>query len=398
VYRLKDKGIAPFFVQLLIISLCFGGFYLNVGFALKPYIVLTFFNILLLINIKRFSKFLPFEKLMMFFLLVYCASALQFNYPEKHLRFIFAVFIILLFYFSTRGLISLCKIEELQRIISISGIIGSSASLLYYLIGLIETGMNFYGNGVIYHGLMIDRSVPRLIGTASSDPNIFVLFMTLYFFYYLYNISTTRNKIGFLLTTMCIVLTFSRGAYIGIVITILLMIIIRDKRKAKLKNLFTIFLIFIGIGCVTTLFGINFMSFIGDRFSNIANDEGSGRITLWENAIETFVNNPILGIGLNGTLDYSAINYGSSVYIHNTMLEVLSEAGVIGFIAFIIFWISILLFCIRLYKNNRETKYLLAAFVATFIQMLSLSILLNEMFYLMLLLLYRYSKEIVKNK
>ncbi|WP_099361191.1 O-antigen ligase family protein [Fredinandcohnia onubensis] len=371
---------------------------MNIGFALKPYIILTFLNILLLFSITRFSKLLPFEVLMIFFILVYCASALQFNYPDKHLRFIFAFFIILLFYFSTRGLIIICKIEDLQKMISISGIIGSSASLVYYLIGIIETGMNFYGNGVIYHGLMIDRSIPRLIGTASGDPNIFVLFMTLYFFYYLYNISTTRNKIGFLLTTMCIILTFSRGAYIAIFITFLLMFIFGDKRKGKFKNLLVISLIFIGIGYVINLFGVNYMDFIGSRFSNISNDGGSGRITLWTNAIETFKNNPIMGIGLNGTLDYNTINYGSSVYIHNTMLEVLSESGLMGFIVFILLWISILIFCIRIFKYNKTTKFLLATFVATFIQMLSLSILLNEVFYLMLLLLYRYSIENIKNE
>lgn len=397
-YQLKERKIAPFFVQLIIVSLCFGGFYLNIGFALKPYIILSFLNILLLFSITRFSKLLPFEMLMMFFIFVYCASALQFNYPEQHLRFIFAFFIILLFYFSTRGLIILCKIEELQRIISISGIIGSSASLLYYLIGIIETEMNFFGNGVIYHGLMIDRSIPRLIGTASGDPNIFVLFMTLYFFYYLYNISTTRNKFGFLLTAMCIILTFSRGAYIAIFITALLMFILGDKRKWKFKYLMSIFTIFIGIGYVITLLGVNYVDFIGDRFSNITNDGGSGRITLWKNAIETFKNNPILGIGLNGTLDYNTINYGYSVYIHNTMLEVLSEAGLMGFSVFILLWISILFFCIRLFKYNKATKFLLATFVAIFIQMLSLSILLNEVFYLMLLLLYRYSKEYLKNE
>ncbi|WP_134703810.1 O-antigen ligase [Ammoniphilus sp. YIM 78166] len=371
---------------------------MNIGFALKPYIMLTFLNILLLFSIARFSKLLPFEMLMMFFILVYCASALQFNYPDKHLRFIFAFFIILLFYFSTRGLIILCKIEDLQRMISISGIIGSSASLVYYLIGIVETGMNFFGNGVIYHGLMIDRSIPRLIGTASGDPNIFVLFMTLYFFYYLYNISTTRNKIGFLLTTMCIILTFSRGAYIAIFITSLLMFILGDKRKGKFKSFLAISLIFIGIGYVITLFGVNYMDFIGSRFSNISNDGGSGRITLWTNAVETFINNPIMGTGLNGTLDYNAINYGNSVYIHNTMLEVLSEAGLMGFSVFILLWILILIFCIRIFKYNKATKFLLATFVATFIQMLSLSILLNEVFYLMLLLLYRYSIEYTKNE
>lgn len=392
-YQLEERKIALFSVQLVIISLCFGGFYLNIGFALKPFIILSFLNILLLFSIMRFNRLLTFETILIFFLIVYCASALQFNYSAEHLRFILAIVIILLFYFSTRGLIILISIKNLQKIISISGIIGTSASLLYYLIGLMEIGTNFHGNGIINYGLMLDRSIPRMIGTASGDPNIFVFFITLYFFFFLYNISTTSNKIGFLLTTICIVLTFSRGAYISIIITSLLVFILAVKQKGKLKNTFIIILLLLGISQSLTFFGINYFGFIENRFSNISNDGGSGRIVLWMNAIETFKNNPIMGIGLNGTLKYNEVHYGNAVYIHNTMLEVLSETGLIGFIIFIFLWTSIFITSINLYKKNKSTKFLLATFVAIFIQMLSLSILLNEAFYLILLILYRYKVE-----
>ena len=392
-FLLSRMNMTSLFVQLSILSLCFGGIYLNIGFALKPYIIVSVLSIILLSSAMKFSKLYSFESWLILFVLVYCFSAIQFEFPEQHIRFVFAFFIIFLFYFSMRGLILNCSVEELQKMISISGIIGGMASLIYYLSGVITTRMNFFGNGIVYDGLLLDRSVPRLIGTASNDPNIFVFFMTIYFFYYLYNLSSNLNKMGFIIVTLCIALTFSRGAYIALLITMILMFVISGKQKGRVKNFFFLTLLFLGIIYIASIFNVNFIEYVVDRFSDISTDRGSGRLVLWDNAIQTFINNPILGIGLNGTLEYNTIHYGTPVYIHNTMLEVLSESGIIGFIIFLILWVLIFHFCVKLFKINKDTKFLLAIFIAMFIQMLSLSILLNEAFYLMLLILYRYGVE-----
>ncbi|MBU5436818.1 O-antigen ligase family protein [Tissierella sp. MSJ-40] len=341
----------------------------------------------------KFSKLLTFEKAMLIFILVYSSTALHFSYPEAHLRFIFAFYVILIFYFSTRGLLISCSIDEVEKMISKSGLIVSILSLTYYFMGVYKAGMNFHGNNISYYGLIIDRSIPRLTGIVSDDPNISAFFITLYFFYFLNNLDSNRNRICFIITLICIILTFSRGAYISILIALVISFMIEKDRKWKCRSILLAIIVLFVLVNVLEVLGIGYVDLFKRRFLGMLSSGGSGRSIIWKNAFETFIKNPIFGIGINAFLNYSTSNYGIHNYIHNTFLEVLVESGVVGFFIYGLFLILVFFSCIKLFKKNKETKFLLVTFIGMMFQMFFLSILLSEVFYFIILLIYRYSKE-----
>lgn len=53
--------------------------------------------------------------------------------------------------------------------IEMSGLIGISISLVYYVLGIMQVNMVFKGNGIQVLGALIDRQAPRLTGVASTD-------------------------------------------------------------------------------------------------------------------------------------------------------------------------------------------------------------------------------------
>ncbi|WP_062108629.1 O-antigen ligase family protein [Bacillus niameyensis] len=391
----KKNYIIPLFIQLLFLSLFFGNFNLDVGFAIKPYMVVTCLIILFFSRVLTFTKLLHFEWLMLLYILIYILTALNFNYPIAHLRYIFAFILIILFYFASRGLIYKCDINTIEKILSNVGVIGGFFSLVYYFLGLLKVNFNFHGNGVSYFGMLLDRSIPRLTGTAASDPNIFVFFATFYFFYFLCNLNSNKNKLGFLFIAISIVCTFSRGAYLSIVIGILIYFLLgigKGKKKYYINTLILLPILYFVFSKLGDFFRIDLLDMIIRRFENIASDGGSGRVELWKDAYNTFMENPLFGIGINSTFEYNGMYYGHSNYVHNTVLEVLSESGIIGFCFFTLLWLSIFYSCIKLYKN-RKSKLFLVIFLSMFIQMFFLSIQLSEAFFMVILLLYRYNQK-----
>lgn len=388
------KKIHRFIVMLLMISIYFSRFNFNVGFSIKPYMIIALVYCIIFFRSIKFSKITLLEKVIVAFILMYSLTGLRFAYPMEHLRYIILFLIVLIFYFLCRSIWSIYEIKDIEKMISISGFIGSLASLIYYFIGMVNIGFNFKGNGIINTGILLDRSMPRLIGTVGTDPNIFVFFLSLYFFYTLNNLNTKLNRFGLCISGITIILTVSRGGFIGILIPIIISIIIG---KGKIKKISIICLACMGVIIVGNILSFDMVQLIQDRFSGIVSDSGSGRLTLWGNALNSFAQYPIFGIGINSTRNFGIQHYGNDRYVHNTLIEVLSEAGIVGFMLFILIWIVAFYHCIKLSRKRKENQFLLMTFISMFIQMNFLSILYSEMFYLFLSLLWRYSVERDKN-
>lgn len=380
---------------LLALSLYFGRFNINMGFSLKPFMIITGILIAFSYSKMKFDKLFPFELTMIIFILFHMMTALNFRYPQSSIRFIILYVIILLYYFSSRGLIRGIKIETLDSIISKTGLIGVTASLLYYLIGIYASGMSFFGNNLNYYGVMIDRSAPRLTGTVSDDPNIFVFYVTIYFFFTITNLGTKLNRLGCFLSIISIILTLSRGAYISIVIGLVIVFFTSKNIKDKLKGLMTVTFISILFYNYRDKFRINIINYILYRFSSLFSDGGSGRWTLWANAIETFLDNP-MGIGINSIREYNLEHYSGGIYVHNSFIEVLVETGVVGGILYLLLWTLLFYYSTKIMLTNRKAVFIFIIFITMFIQMNGLSVIYNESFYFAILLLYRYSNEYLK--
>ncbi|NBG89533.1 O-antigen ligase family protein, partial [Isachenkonia alkalipeptolytica] len=376
--------------------LYFVRFNIDIGFSLKSYMVITFFGFVLLHKHLKFTNLFLFEKLMLFFILISSMSALNFRYPGAHLRFIFVYFVILFFYFVVRGLILNVETEKIESCIEKSGYIAVWFSIIYFVMGAIALGFVFRGNNIDIYGLVIDRNIPRLTGTV-HDPNIFVFFITPYFYYVATHLNSKKNIVGFVVALLCIVLTFSRGGHLGVLAGVIVLLLFSKKRLKQLK-IGVIFLVSILVlYSFKDFLPIDPFEFISSRFLSANLDGGSGRKRLWANAINTFKDNPIFGIGINATRDYSIEFYSRGGYVHNTFLEVLSEMGIVGFTVYVSFWASILYYSIKI-TRTRKNLFILCTFVSMFFQIQFLSILYNEMFYFMILILYRYYYEYINVK
>ncbi len=69
---------------------------------------------------------------------------------------------------------------------------------------------------------------------------------------------------------------------------------------------------------------------------NLKGDTGDEiRLAKVDEALEVFGDYPIFGIGLNNYTTYTALKYGNTFNTHNTLLSVISEQGIVGFILFL---------------------------------------------------------------
>jgi O-antigen ligase len=382
--------------NLFLFSLCFGGLYLYVGFALKPYMIVAFFMviIILLFRIKSIAKLFSFEKNLLIFSFISCLTIIQFRYDSSVLRFILGFILVLSVYFVIRTIIIFLDKKCIEKIIFNVGFIFGLITLIYYVYGLFKIGFNFYGNGIQFYGLLMDRGIPRLISFASDDPNITAMLMTIFLMFYFFKINIAlKYKFCFLLYLLLIVLTFSRGAFISLIFTFSFIAI--SKYKSNFKSIFNfMFLIllasFIIPITINHFFEIDIYKIILVRFFESSFDEGSGRLTLWLNAIETFKKFPLFGIGINSSLNYNLINYGTFNYVHNTYLEVLSETGIIGFYFYFLFLFGLIKSSFFIYKQKKENGYLLFVLISLLFQMFFLSVLLSEFFFLVVVLIFKY--------
>ncbi len=136
-----------------------------------------------------------------------------------------------------------------------------------------------------------------------------------------------------------LMLTFSRGGYLGAVFSVLAVIFLawkdfsrKHKRLILSAAVLGLFMLIIFAGPVVSRFVSSFLL-----------DEGSslGRISIWKGSWNIFLSNPLLGVGLGNyprAVEPLAI-YRSPITSHNLYLDIMSETGIFGLAAwsFLIF-------------------------------------------------------------
>jgi O-antigen ligase len=159
-----------------------------------------------------------------------------------------------------------------------------------------------------------------------------------------------------------LLLTFSRGSYVGLAgVAIWLLLYILKKGIGTIFIYRAMLVIFVAILAIFSI------SPIRDRFTSILDfNEGSnkGRLETWSEALAVIKYNPILGVGLG---NYSSFvrpeaDFREPIYAHNTYLDIASETGILGAIA----WILILFRGITPLWKNENNKFNLAAALGIF--------------------------------
>lgn len=132
-------------------------------------------------------------------------------------------------------------------------------------------------------------------------------------------------------------LTFSRGAYLGLLVGGSAFILFSWKKINQRYKLFGLFLI---------TAGIVFLSWpnpISQRFFssfNLAEGSNSGRIEMWQKATSGIIENPVLGVGIGNFPLYvnPLVDYRKPIYAHNTYLDIAVETGIVN----ALLWVGLL--------------------------------------------------------
>ncbi|MDM5314855.1 O-antigen ligase family protein [Fictibacillus sp. b24] len=377
---------------LLILLIFLGKYSLDFGFALKPYMI--FLVLFFTIHLSRieFQRLQLFECGMLLFYLIYCLSGIFALYGSASLRIVCGIALYLCCYFLMKSLMGHSTDERIERSLSYAGIVFNISSLFLYFLGLKKLNFIMQGDGIYSLGVFMDREYPRLIGLV-ADPNYFVFYNTLFFAYFLCNLNTKRNQIGLLLCVLTSLLTFSRGGLVAYVVIFLLYVVILNNPIKQAKLLFGAFLSLAATFYIAvTFFRLDIYSVIQSRVHDVSSDGGSGRFELWSRAWHYFTESPWFGVGASNFLPYNQYQFGDSLQVHNTFLEVLSESGAIGIFCFLLF---LFFTVVQLFQHSVHKKkpYLFLAFFGFLLQMVSLSVIINDLFFMYLAILSVYFQQ-----
>lgn len=129
-----------------------------------------------------------------------------------------------------------------------------------------------------------------------------------------------------------LILTFSRGAILGVLISIAFLLWLHRKYNVLAYYVFFCCIIVILYFSPTELFPKSYGIFFQGKDSSAA-----GRFPLLLISLRMFAERPITGFGYGGFSEYCTL-YGSNIHreAHNTYAQVLVEFGIFGFIFFLL--------------------------------------------------------------
>lgn len=176
------------------------------------------------------------------------------------------------------------------------------------------------------------------------------------------------NTAVLIAASLCMILTFSRGAWLGLAVSILL-IFIFSKEKPYILSI---------IG-VTVLLALPELEAVLSRINpGLLSDDSSNvyRHYLWTMATQTFKENPLLGTGLS-TFGFSLPSHSTAAgylvsHAHNIYLQMLAETGLLGFTAFFGYIINSIYISFKLYRHSscKQTRNLALGSMASLIGLL----------------------------
>jgi len=175
------------------------------------------------------------------------------------------------------------------------------------------------------------------------DPHMFSFFLGMSLPLFIPLILTKKKKKFFLtcfiLNLICLVLTFSRGGYLGLISSGLVLVFFLFKYLKKKQKKYVL------ISTLILVFIVLLISPVRHRLlSSFDLKEGSvsGRLEIWQRASSIWLKNSYLGVGIGNYSFYqNPLNdYRLPVYAHNTYLDIAVETGIFSLIV----WLSLFVF------------------------------------------------------
>lgn len=306
--------------------------------------------IIFLLNAFVRKRFVPFDRtemLMLAFSVTIVASVLINSAVMGYsMRVASDAFIIpFLGYFTARRLIT----DDTQLARLVDAIIRMSASLI--ILSLIDRVLNdsssyritgpFSSKSALYVPLLI----AFLLAATESSYRVFIWRKRSV-------VSPTARGFVLYLVPVIVLLTWSRGIWLGLFSALWMILLLGrkllDRRKQYALIAFCSFLL-------VALIGFGIQGFAEKIESRIANtDTVYGRIATWTLALKAGLNSPVLGNGMDSMrviLAREGAEYAgkhSFPRVHNSFLQLFAEQGVLGLCLYMAVVVSILRFGLRI--------------------------------------------------
>ena len=191
----------------------------------------------------------------------------------------------------------------------------------------------------------------------TTQPGLNALFLTILFTIYASEIISSKGKrlvriLIMILSYGMILTTAKRSAIIFSIPSIVIFYYIVRKKSGKSKNISRIIGNFgsaiLSVAIMYYLYSNTLVfSAVFEKIDTLTtiDNVSNGRLELWGQALNSFGNNPLFGIGLKKIFSLIGMD------VHNTYLQILAETGIIGFVFFILGLIQILKKSVKKVKN-----------------------------------------------
>lgn len=159
----------------------------------------------------------------------------------------------------------------------------------------------------------------------------------------------------FIVLAFFLYLTRTRGAFLGFLVAVVFIFILKRSYKGL-----AIFAVIAVLGAGTLILKPDLIP--ADMFSTSGVTD---RATNWSRAMTIYKRHPVIGSGLNTFhANYSELNInapkgkGGGAYAHNCYLQMATEIGAIGLIAFLAFIFAVFRKCAKTVNKSRGSGYL----------------------------------------
>lgn len=206
-----------------------------------------------------------------------------------------------------------------------------------------------------------------------GNPNVFALAIAVPWAFILSLVCTVQLKksaenialfSALAIASIGIFMSYTRGVWIAAAACILIVAAFKKSKKV-------FYLIAAGGASLLFIFFLNLFQFQDRIKYSLDLTKGSSqslRFTAWKVATQVFIDHPWFGTGFYESYRifpeyYKKMGVGDQlilVHTHNQYLQTLSDSGIIGFIAFAMFFILSLRYFVKSYQNNESTTQAIA--------------------------------------
>lgn len=214
-------------------------------------------------------------------------------------------------------------------------------------------------------------SVHTRVFSTLYNPNVLGSYLVLIIALTLGSLATAKGEKRFFLYVvlvaayLCLLFTFSRGAWMAMLISVSALFFFYPKKRIILLILLIIFLVSLP----------EYKNIVTRMNLELLNEDTSSvyRWQIWQGALKIIQNNWLFGVGL-GNFSFALAHYlpvksFEVLHAHNTYLQILAETGVVGFLAAGIFYGSTFFKAYHIHAssaNNEISSLSLGILVALF--------------------------------